>query len=71
METNNNQQLSKIFEILDKLTLLESTLNLNFKMIEHYKSTITKQKEKIIISKKTDLKLLKLNSELDDNLLLC
>jgi hypothetical protein len=68
MEINNNQQLSKIFEILDKLTLLESTLDLNFMMIKSYKSTMTKQKEKLIISKKTDLKL---NSELEDNLLLC
>jgi hypothetical protein len=68
MEINNNQQLSKIFEILDKLTLLESTLDLNFMMIKSYKSTMTKQKEKLIFSKKTDLKL---HSELEDNLLLC
>lgn len=68
MEINNNQQLSEIFEILDELTLLESTLDLNLMMTNSYKSTITKQKEKLIIFKKTDLKL---HSELENNLLLC
>ena len=66
MEINNNQQLSEIFKILDELTLLESTLDLNLMMTNSYKSTMTKQKEKLIIFKKTDLKL---HSELENNLL--